>query len=148
VSKNHDTIRLVHGTPWPIDQTRRCFADEIAIDFPSMGAVVDRMRAGLLGAAADEPSHSAAISLSRRDAFSGVTVPIDVPLRCTCQHCGGRGETWEEPCAGCDGSGERAGSHQVRLAVPAGTADGTRLRFLVAPAQGVPTRVEVTVLVA
>jgi hypothetical protein len=32
--------------------------------------------------------------------------------------------------------------------VPAGVTDGTRFRFLVAAPHGVPTRIEVTVLVA
>jgi hypothetical protein len=126
----------------------RYFADEIAIDFPSIGAVIDRMKNGLLGGDETPIAHNAAISLSRRDAHIGVTVPLEVPLRATCLSCGGRGETWTEPCASCAGSGERATPHHVRLCVPAGIADGTRLRFLVAPPHGVPTRVEVTVLVA
>jgi hypothetical protein len=131
----------------PRAEARRCFADEIAIDFPSMDAVVERMRAGLLDPD-DRAEHNAAISVSRSDAWTGVTVPLDVPLRGTCGACGGRGETWAEPCLSCAGSGERATSHQVRVSVPAGVADGTRLRFLVAHPHGVPTRVELTVLVA
>jgi hypothetical protein len=132
----------------PHPEARRCFADEIAIDFPSMDAVVERMRAGLLGRDDDRTAHNLAISVSRTDAWAGVTVPLDVPLRGTCGACGGRGETWAEPCVSCEGSGERATSHQVRVAVPPGVADGTRLRFLVSHPHGVPTRVELTVLVA
>jgi hypothetical protein len=145
---HHDkTTRPIVSATWATDHARRCFADEIAIDFPSMGAVVERMRDELVGSEEVTP-HNAAISVSRRDAYSGVTVPIDVPLRATCDQCGGRGETWAEPCAGCDGSGEQATSRQVRVLVPAGVSDGTRLRFVVSAPHGVPTRVEVTVLVA
>jgi hypothetical protein len=124
------------------------FDDEIAIDFPSIGAVVERMREGFLG---DDPAgaaHKSAICLSPRQAFAGATVPLDVPLRHTCRHCGGRGETWAERCARCEGSGECSRSHQVRVLVPAGVTDGTRFRFLIAAPHGVPTRIEVTVLVA
>jgi hypothetical protein len=135
------------GMLLPRPEARRCFADEIAIDFPSMDAVVERMRAGLLGPDENRASHNAAISVSPNDAWTGVTVPLDVPLRGTCGACGGRGETWAEPCASCAGSGERSTSHQVRVAVPPRVADGTRLRFLVAHPYGVPTRVELTVLV-
>ncbi len=127
---------------------RACFDDEIAIDFPSIGAVVDRMRAGFLGNEAGAAAHQSAISLSPRQAWAGATVPLDVPLRHTCRRCGGRGETWAEQCEGCAGSGECSRSHQVRVLVPAGVTDGTRFRFLVAAPHGVPTRIEVTVLVA
>ena len=48
---------------------------------------------------------SAAIQLSPREARHGATVPLEVPVRCTCRACGGRGETWTEPCGRCDGSG-------------------------------------------
>ena len=127
---------------------RGCFDDEIAIDFPSIEAVVERMRHGFLGDEAAGAAHKSAISLSPRQAFAGATVPLDVPLRHTCRHCGGRGETWAERCAGCSGSGECSRSHQVRVLVPAGVTDGTRFRFLIATPHGAPTRIEVTVLVA
>ena len=105
------------------------------------------MRNGLLG---DEPrpgAHSAEISLSTYEASRGVTVPLDVPVVDTCAQCGCRGETWAEPCGGCAGSGACSRQRQVQVSVPAGVADGTRFRFVIAP-HGVPTHIEVTVLVA
>ena len=106
------------------------------------------MREGFLGDDASTAAHKSAISLSPRQAFAGATVPLNVPLRQTCRHCGGRGETWAERCAGCSGSGECSRPHQVRVLVPAGVTDGTRFRFLITAPHGVPTRIEVTVLVA
>jgi hypothetical protein len=143
----HDETTPLHAAPAPSSH-RGVFDDEIAIDFPSIGAVVERMREGFLG---DDPSnaeHKSAISLSPRQAFAGATVPLDVPVRHTCRHCGGRGETWAERCAGCSGSGECSRPHQVRVLVPAGVTDGTRFRFLITAPHAVPTRIEVTVLVA
>jgi hypothetical protein len=144
----HDESTLLHATPaHPTD--RRLFDDEIAIDFPSLDAVVERIREEFLADdAAAARAHNAAISLSPREAFWGTTVPLDVPLRHTCSHCGGRGETWAERCERCAGSGECARAHQVRVLVPPGVTDGTRFRFRIAPPHGVPTRIEVTVLVA
>jgi hypothetical protein len=143
----HDETTLLH--PALERSTHRgCFDDEIAIDFPSLEAVVERMREGFLGAEIAESEHNAAISLSPRQAFAGATIPLDIPLRQTCAHCGGRGETWAEPCTRCAGSGECSRSHQVRVLVPAGVTDGTRFRFLIAAPHSVPTRIEVTVLVA
>jgi hypothetical protein len=139
------TFRLVLGAaPDP----GRAFRDEIAIDFPSIGTVVDRMRDGLLGADGDHAAHVTAISVSADDAHAGVTVPFEVSLPATCGECGGRGESWAEPCRHCHGSGERARAHQFQLSVPPGVSDGTRFRFVFAPPQTAPTRIEVTVLVA
>ena len=143
----HDETTPLHAAP-ALSSHRGAFDDEIAIDFPSIGSVVERMREGFLGDDASGAAHKSAISLSPRQAFAGATVPLDVPLRHTCRHCGGRGETWAERCAGCAGSGECSRPHQVRVLVPAGVTDGTRFRFLISAPQGVPTRIEVTVLVA
>jgi hypothetical protein len=127
---------------------RGCFEDEVAIDFPAIAPVVDRMRAAMLGAEWKPIARRAAISLSPREALDGVTVPIELPVRRTCHGCGGRGESWAEPCAVCAGSGERSTPHLFSVSVPAGVADGTRFTVLVVPPQGLPTRIEVTVLVA
>ena len=84
-------------------------ADEVAIDFPSVASVLDRMRQSFFGSA---PARGlrAEIVLSPQEAFWGTTVPLDVPLRRTCGRCGGRGETWQEWCAPCGGGGEVASS--------------------------------------
>lgn len=124
-----------------------CFADEVVIDFPSVAAAVDRMRSAFL---ADERAAalSAAIRLSQREARNGAMVPLEVPVRCTCHDCGGRGETWTEPCVRCQGSGNELRRHQLQVAVPAGILDGTCFNFTVTPRHNLPTRVELRVLVA
>ena len=124
-----------------------CFADEVVIDFPSVASAIDRMRSAFL---ADErgTSLSAAIRLSPREARHGATVPLEVPVRCTCRDCGGRGETWTEPCPQCAGSGTRTLRHQLQVSVPAGVLDGTRFYFTVTPRHDPPTRIELHVLVA
>jgi DnaJ-class molecular chaperone len=88
---------------------------------------------------------TAALRLSHREAFDGVTVPLDVPVRAACPLCGGRGESWMERCRACMGTGNSLFHHRVRLAVPAGVADGARFAFRVTAPLAVPTRVEVVV---
>jgi len=134
--------------PAPELNHRAWFADEIAIDFPSISEVANRIRDAFLGAdeTADE-SLSAEILLSRREAFDGVTVPLEVPVRSTCPLCGGRGESWMEPCRGCAGTGAWHLPHRVRLSVPAGVADGTRFHFTITAPHTTPTHVEVRVAV-
>ena len=125
----------------------RCFADEVVIDFPSVAPAVDRMRSAFL-----EEERAAALSadvrVSAREARIGAMVPLEVPVRCTCHHCGGRGETWTEPCHRCQGSGSELRRHQLRVALPAGVLDGTCFNFTVTPRHNPPTRVELRVLVA
>jgi hypothetical protein len=125
-----------------------CFADEVAIDFPSVDHVVERLRDAFLG----EPPRGAMLStevlLSKRDAAFGTIVPLDVPVRRTCVPCGGRGEVWTEPCAACSGSGDRLQHHPLRVAVPPGVADGARFRFRINSPGAVPVRVEVRVAIA
>lgn len=124
-----------------------CFADEVGIDFPSVAHAVDRIRSAFLADERDS-ALSAAIQLSPREAREGATVPLEVPLRCTCGHCGGRGETWAERCGRCAGSGTELLRHHLQVSVPAGVLDGARFHFTVTPRYNLPTRIELHVLVA
>src|SRR5262249_49655356 len=125
-----------------------CFADEIAIDFPSVGHVVDRMRDAFLGERPDADVVATEVCLSVQEAWRGLVVPIEVPIRGTCPACGGRGETWTEPCSRCRGTGESLYRHPVRLVVPARVADGARFRFrITSPHAAAAVRVEVRVAI-
>jgi molecular chaperone DnaJ len=120
------------------------FADEVAIDFPSVSNLLDRMRHSFFGVTAIEEL-SAEIVLTPLEAFEGTTVPMGIPVRQTCDRCGGRGETWQEWCGACGGCGDVRAYHDVELRVPAGVRSGERFRFSVMPA-GVPlTRVDVRI---
>lgn len=120
------------------------FSDEIAIDFPSVSSVLDRMRDAFFTA---EPpvTLSAEMVLTAREAFDGVTVPFDVPLRRTCGRCGGRGEVWTEWCAACRGLGEVALAHPVRVLVPPRVREGATFRFSVTPPGSPSTVIEVRI---
>ena len=140
--------QLACGRAWrAAPGARQWFADEVAIDFPSVSDAVERIREAFLGA--DEPDLplTAELLLTPHEAFEGVTVPLDVPVRCTCRLCGGRGESWTEWCGGCNGTGESSLRHRVRLSVPARVPDGARFRFSVSAPFAPPTRVEVRVAV-
>ena len=105
------------------------FADEIAIDFPSVGAAVDRMRDAFLAPDELPRALNTQIVLSALEALTGTVVPLDLPVRGTCQACGGRGETWTEPCRDCRGSGEALFLHAVQVSVPPRIADGACIRL-------------------
>lgn len=124
-----------------------CFADEIAIDFPSVGRVVERMRDSFLGESVDGDVLSAEVSLTKFEAWKGRVVPIEVPVRAMCAKCGGRGESWAEPCDRCLGRGEATTHHAIKISVPPRIADGARLRFRLNSPDAPPVRVEVRVVV-
>jgi molecular chaperone DnaJ len=121
-------------------------ADEVAIDFPSVASVLDRMRSAFFGAACDA-ALSAEIVVSPQEAFWGALVPLHVPLRCTCHRCGGRGEVWSEWCAACGGVGDVSAVHDMRLRVPAGVREGARFRFSIAPRGAPQTFVDVRITI-
>ena len=139
------SVAIVGGTDSRSETS--CFADEVVVDFPSVAPAVDRMRNAFL---VDEQTAalSAAVRLSQREARDGTMVPLEVSVRCTCHDCGGRGETWTEPCVRCQGSGIEFRRHRLQVAVPAGVLDGTCFNFTVTPRHNPPTRVELRVLVA
>lgn len=124
-----------------------CFADEVVIDFPSVAPAVDRMRRAFTAEERGEPLR-AAVEISARDAHDGATIPLEVPVRCTCRTCGGRGETWSDPCRACRGTGVELLRHQLQVHMPAGVSDGARFCFTVTARHNLSTRIELHVLVA
>jgi molecular chaperone DnaJ len=120
------------------------FADEIAIDFPSVASVLDRMRDSFF-TAQPAVTLSAELVLTAREAFDGVTVPLNVPLRRTCPCCGGRGEVWTDWCSTCLGLGEVTSAHSLRVRVPARVGEGATFRFSVTPPGAPSTVVEVRI---
>ncbi len=123
------------------------FADEVIIDFPSVAPAVDRMRRAFL---VDERPRAlgASIEISVREALSGATLPLNVPVQCTCSHCGGRGESWTVTCERCGGCGFELLRHAVQVTIPAGVRDGARFRFTVTPRHNRSTRIELRIVVA
>jgi curved DNA-binding protein CbpA len=106
-------------------------ADEVHLDFPSVLSVLDRMRHSFFGAPR-RADRAPDILVTPQEAFRGATVAFDIPIRRTCARCGGRGEEWNDWCADCAGQGDLADRQAVRVRIPAGVQDGTRIRFRVA----------------
>src|SRR4026209_2347047 len=126
---------------------RRWFADEVALDFPSVAPAIERMRSAFV-TEKHTKTLTAALELSRREAIEGATVPLDVPVRCTCRTCGGRGETWAQPCGACAGSGIELIHPRFHITTPAGVEDGACFHFSVAVRHDLSTRIELRVLVS
>jgi hypothetical protein len=114
-----------------------CLTDEVAIDFPSVATVLDRMRHAFFG---DPPSTGVPdVVVTPQEAFFGATLAVHLPARGLCLDCGGRGEIWNDWCAACGGLGHRAVRHDVRLRIPRGVKDGACVRIRMS-GQAVPDR--------
>lgn len=46
-----------------------------------------------------------------------------------CPECGGAGTIIEDPCSDCHGSGVRSAERRIRVRIPAGAKDGTRIKL-------------------
>ncbi len=47
----------------------------------------------------------------------------------TCANCGGTGQVITDPCPNCHGDGRAEQTHTVRVSIPAGVEEGTRIRY-------------------
>jgi molecular chaperone DnaJ len=126
------------------DSHAEWLSDEVAIDFPSISGLLDRMRHAFFGGSV-LGDLSAEIVLTPLEASAGTIVPLGVPVWQTCPQCGGRGETWEEWCLLCAGRGDIRGFHHVELRVPAGVREGSQFRFAIMPAGAAHTIIDVRI---
>lgn len=144
----HRFPEIEHEAPLRADVARACFADEVAIDFPSVRPAVERMRAAFLGGtAAESPVVCLEVALSRAEAQLGRDIRLEVPIRRTCGACGGRGEVWNDLCDSCEGLGHAADRQVVEVVIPPGLRHGARLNLTVSPRQALATRVELHVAI-
>jgi hypothetical protein len=123
--------------------------DEVAIDYPSIGACVERVRRAFLadGGRESRDAHKVLLHISEFQAYRGTVLSTRVPVRATCAGCGGRGETWSEPCAACNGSGTAEEQALLRVPVPPRSPNGARFYFCLHPPHAPAVRVEVTIAV-
>jgi hypothetical protein len=147
MSMPNDLERLAPRTAASVQPERVCFSDEIGIDFPSVPAVVGRVRDAFLASVSGERPFEAHVALSMREALGGRDVVVRLPIRRTCATCGGRGEVWNEACDACRGKGEALDHHDVQVVVPPGVRDGTRVRLSVTARQALVTHVELVISV-
>jgi DnaJ-class molecular chaperone len=131
----------------PRPQPDSWLSDEVAIDFPSLESLLDRIRHSFLGPEEGPSELTAELLLTEEEAHAGLVVPLHVPVRRTCLACGGRGEVWLDRCSQCAGTGEAPGRHKVHLSVPPGIQDGARFRISLHPPYTVPATVEIRIAI-
>ncbi len=141
--RDYDAQLASRRRPDRLGERAGCFADEVAVDFPSPSRVVGRMLESFFADRDSALRTSAEISVTPQEAFHGARIPVDLPVRGSCPECGGRGEFWTERCEACDGTGSGASRHRVQLSVPARLRDGAQLRFVIKVPDGPTIPVDV-----
>lgn len=68
------------------------------------------------------------IDISFDEAFRGTTRRVDVNVQEPCPTCGGTGYVREAPCPTCDATGYVARRRSLEVKIPAGIANGARVR--------------------
>lgn len=68
------------------------------------------------------------VDITFDEAFRGTTRRVDVQIQEPCPTCGGTGYVREAPCPTCDASGYVSRRRSLEVKIPAGVADGARVR--------------------
>jgi molecular chaperone DnaJ len=121
------------GRPEPIRRQRPVnIIDDFGTLSPSVGEILDHIAQNFFGF--HQKSHGSfqrlgvEIVLDTREAFLGVSVPIEVPAYVRCGRCGGSGGEWGV-CPLCHGYGRTESAHSVRLEIPPGARSGDRYQI-------------------
>lgn len=127
--ENAPVLRRPANFDEPPGHLAEWLADEVVVDFPSIGRAVERMRRPFVARPDTMPAVSCEVRLSAAEALRPQWLAVDVPVRSECHACGGRGGGWRECCPRCGGSGSHVDRRPVRFALPAAVADGDEFRF-------------------
>jgi DnaJ-class molecular chaperone len=106
--------------------------DDFGTVRPSVGEILDHLAQNFFGF--HQKSHGSwrrlgvEIVLDTREAFFGVSVPIEVPVYVRCRRCGGGGGEWGV-CPLCHGYGMMESAHSVRLEIPPGARSADRYQI-------------------
>lgn len=114
--------------------------------FPDLGDLFGDLfrRSGAQPEAPPQPVE-AAVELDLVDAVKGTSVVVALRREVECEACQGRGNTGERACRRCHGSGRLIHTDRVRVRIPAGVADGDRVRAAVRTVPGGEVSVAVKV---
>jgi DnaJ-class molecular chaperone len=106
--------------------------DDFGTVSPSVGEILDHLAQNFFGF--HQKSHGSRrllgveIVLDAREAFFGISVPIEVPVYVRCSRCGGGGGEWSA-CPVCHGYGMMEIASSVRLEVRSGARSGDRYQI-------------------
>jgi len=96
------------------------------------GDVIEEFFQGWGGEALEHDERVLEITLTRQEAWVGVTMPVDIPWKDQCLLCQGSGLAPFSICRECRGSGFTHGSHRITLNIPPGVPSDFTQRLCLA----------------
>ncbi len=77
----------------------------------------------------DREERAVEVVLTPKEAYTGATVPLDIPWKYQCPLCHGSGLAPFSICTGCRGSGFAYSEKRITLTIPPGVPSGTTQRL-------------------
>jgi len=145
--REYDSCLKYFNATYQNRSVSRYFEDEVCIDFPSIGDIVERMFSDFFSGYEHDLTISSEVTLTCHEACDGVRVPLDLSINCCCRNCGGRGEIWMDDCVSCKGTGLGTIKRLVSVIVPAGARNGTKLHcgIKLPDGQTIPVNVDIMI---
>jgi len=152
--QQYDTFGTVDGDPTagfdPFRRARRGGGggpEGFRVDFDGVGGFQDLgdifghfFGGAASGRARRGPKRGAdqelAVEVSFTDAVKGTTISLPVQRQLQCSSCGGTGTEQRSACSACHGAGVVISTERMRVKIPEGVANGTRVRVAGKGAEG------------
>jgi molecular chaperone DnaJ len=121
-----------HRSPRARAQRTRTTAADFRRQSTPFGDILEEFFSGWDGWSRERDERLLDITLTREEARTGVTVPVDIPWKGQCLLCQGTGLAPFSICSGCRGSGSSQGARRFTLTIPPGVSTGTTQRLCLA----------------
>lgn len=121
-----------HRSPRARAQRTRTAASDFRRQNTPFGDILEEFFPGWDGWSRERDERLLDITLTREEARTGVTVPVDIPWKGQCLLCQGTGLAPFSICSGCRGSGSSQGARRFTLTIPPGVSTGTTQRLCLA----------------
>jgi molecular chaperone DnaJ len=98
-------------------------------DIPGLNDIFDLFRGGGRRARPQPRATEAPVEITLEEAYNGTSRVFELTSQERCATCGGSGEVAGATCHVCQGQGVVMKPHRIEAKIPAGVADGARVRI-------------------
>lgn len=118
------------------------FSDVGSTGFPDLGDLFGQFFGGSRPSAKprrrDGVDQEMSLDIDFKDSVHGTSIVLPVQRQVRCQTCGGSGLEGRTACSSCRGSGSVVATERIRVKIPEGIADGSKVRVGGKGSEGAP----------